>query len=160
MLSVQLCWVSSYALSFMRRSYTSPICWVSIYGYLFCQQTLNLGGCDCLRLNLLDYSATELFAIVKSFIEQVPIEEMLPRVVNPYWRKRMCTVDLLVRNSSDQLLFMPKLYFYSVTKQPILMRRSTVLSLPLQQGLHNPRVKHASSCWKTFFSSSLTKKQN
>ncbi len=40
---------------------------------------------------------------------------------------RISTVDLLVLTSSDQLLFVLKLYFF--TKQPILMRRSTVLSL-------------------------------
>ncbi len=45
---------------------------------------------------------------------------------------RINTVDLLVLTSLDQLLFLLKLYF-SIFKQPILMRRSTVLSLPLQE---------------------------
>ena len=45
---------------------------------------------------------------------------------------RISTVDLLVLNSSDQLFFLLKLKFSFYTKQPTLMRRSTVLSLPLQ----------------------------
>jgi hypothetical protein len=50
----------------------------------------------------------------------------------PYWRGRISTVDLFVLNSLDQLLFTLKLYLSIFTKQPIIMRRSTVLSLPLQ----------------------------
>jgi hypothetical protein len=46
---------------------------------------------------------------------------------------RICTVDLLVLISSDQLLSILKLYFLLFTKQPILVRWSIVLSLPLQQ---------------------------
>jgi len=40
--------------------------------------------------------------------------------------------DLLVLTSLYQLLFKLKLYFSFFTKQPTLMRRSTVLILPLQ----------------------------
>ncbi len=51
---------------------------------------------------------------------------------NPYSRKRISTVDLLVLTSSDQLLFIWKPYFFSFFfKQPSIMRRSTVLTLPL-----------------------------
>jgi hypothetical protein len=50
----------------------------------------------------------------------------------PYRRGRISTDDLLVVTRSDQQLFIAKLYFTFFTKQPILMRRSTVLSLPLQ----------------------------
>ncbi len=49
----------------------------------------------------------------------------------PYWR--ISTIDLLVLTSLDQLLFILKLYISIFTKQPILMRRSIVLSLPLQE---------------------------
>ncbi len=50
-----------------------------------------------------------------------------------YWRGRLSTVDLLVLTSLDQLLFILKILFTYVTKQAAtLMRRSTVLSLPLQ----------------------------
>jgi hypothetical protein len=49
---------------------------------------------------------------------------------NPYGRERLVTVDLLVLTNLDQLLLIVKLYFF--TKQAALMRRSTVLSLPLQ----------------------------
>jgi hypothetical protein len=50
---------------------------------------------------------------------------------NPYGRERLNTVCLLVLTNLDQLLFIVKLYLF-VTKQAVLMRRSTVLSLPLQ----------------------------
>ncbi len=45
-----------------------------------------------------------------------------------FWRGRTSTVDLLVLTSLDQLLFVLKKYFPQFTKQPILIRRSTVLS--------------------------------
>jgi hypothetical protein len=51
-----------------------------------------------------------------------------------YWRERISTVDLLVLNSSDQLLFKLKLNFSFFTKQPFLMRRSTVPSLCFCKG--------------------------
>jgi hypothetical protein len=41
-------------------------------------------------------------------------------------------VDLLVLTSLDQLIFILKILFTFDTKQAILIRRSTVLSLPLQ----------------------------
>jgi hypothetical protein len=50
---------------------------------------------------------------------------------NPYWRERISTIDLLVLTSSDQGVFI--WIFFNET--PILMRRSTVPSLPVQQGL-------------------------
>ncbi len=51
---------------------------------------------------------------------------------NPLWRERISTVDLHVLTISDQLVFILKPYFSFYTKQPISMRRSTVLSLPLR----------------------------
>jgi len=45
---------------------------------------------------------------------------------------RLSTVDLLVLTRLDQLIFILKILFTSVTKQATLMRRSTVLILPLQ----------------------------
>jgi hypothetical protein len=44
---------------------------------------------------------------------------------------RLSTADL-ARNSLDQLLFIQKIFFTFVAKQSILMRKSIVLSLPLQ----------------------------
>jgi hypothetical protein len=52
---------------------------------------------------------------------------------NPYWREKIGTVDLLILINSDMLLFILKNFFFS-TKQPILMRRSTVPSLPFSKG--------------------------
>ncbi len=49
-----------------------------------------------------------------------------------YRRGRFCTVDLLALTSLDQLLFILKISFSFLVKQPILMRRSTVLSLSFQ----------------------------
>jgi hypothetical protein len=46
-------------------------------------------------------------------------------------RGRLCTVDLLVVTSFDQLPFILKIFTY-VTKQATLMRRSIVLSIPFQ----------------------------
>jgi len=46
----------------------------------------------------------------------------------PYKRGRLSTVDLLVITSSDQLLF----YIESIIYPCYKVRRSTVLSLPLQ----------------------------
>jgi hypothetical protein len=45
---------------------------------------------------------------------------------------RLNTVDLLVLTSLDQLIFILKILFTCFTQQATLMRRSTVLSLPLQ----------------------------
>jgi hypothetical protein len=52
--------------------------------------------------------------------------------VNSYWRGRISTVDLLVLSNLDQLHLKMLILFTCFTKQVILMRRSTVLSLPLQ----------------------------
>ncbi len=51
---------------------------------------------------------------------------------NSYWRERISTVELLVLTSLDQLLLIFKICLFYLTKQG--MRRSMVLSLPLQQG--------------------------
>ncbi len=61
-----------------------------------------------------------------------PFEIMNGQPGKPYWRRRISTVDLLVLTSLDQLLFILKILFTFFTKQPTLMGRSTVLSLPLQ----------------------------
>ena len=49
---------------------------------------------------------------------------------NYYLRARNSTVDLLVLNSLDQVLFILKIFLISFTQQATIMRRSTVLSLP------------------------------
>ncbi len=48
------------------------------------------------------------------------------------WEAILSTNDLFALTSLDQLLFVLKILFTYVTKQATLMRRSTVLSLPLQ----------------------------
>jgi len=53
---------------------------------------------------------------------------------NPYKRERIGTVDLLISTCSDWALLILKNIIFFFTKQTILMRRSSVLSLPLQQG--------------------------
>jgi hypothetical protein len=47
-------------------------------------------------------------------------------------KERISKVDLLALTNSDQLFLILKLYFFFFAKQPILMRRSTILSLPHQ----------------------------
>jgi len=56
------------------------------------------------------------------------------------------TVDLLVITSSYQLLFIFKVYFslVSFTKQPIILRGSTVMSHPL-------KLAFPGLCYKTFY---------
>jgi hypothetical protein len=51
---------------------------------------------------------------------------------NPYWKGRLSTVDLLVLTSLDQLLLILPILFSFFTNKATLMRRSTVLSLPLR----------------------------
>jgi hypothetical protein len=48
--------------------------------------------------------------------------------------EKLVTVDLLVLTSLDQLILKLKILFGFVTKQATLMRKSTVLSIPLQLG--------------------------
>ncbi len=50
----------------------------------------------------------------------------------PYKRGRLSTVDLLVLTCLYHRLFILKILFTFLTKQAFLMRRHTVLSLPLQ----------------------------
>ncbi len=49
-------------------------------------------------------------------------------------RGRIGTGDLLVLTSSDQLLSLLKTFIFLFTKQGIIIRRSTVLTLLLQKG--------------------------
>ncbi len=58
----------------------------------------------------------------------------------PLPKGRISTVGLLVLTSIDQLIFILKIVFTFVTKQAILTRRSTELSLPFQ--LVFPGQKH------------------
>ncbi len=53
-------------------------------------------------------------------------------VGNSNWKGTLSAVDLHVLTSSDQLILLLKILFTLVLKQSTLMRRSTVLSLPLQ----------------------------
>jgi hypothetical protein len=61
---------------------------------------------------------------------------------NANWKGRFNTIDLLVLTRSDQLTFMMKLYFSLFTKRVILMRRSSVLSLPPQLGFPGETIPH------------------
>ncbi len=49
-----------------------------------------------------------------------------------YSRERLSTVDLLVLTSLNQLLFKSKIFFKFLTKQAVVMKRSTVLTLSPQ----------------------------
>jgi hypothetical protein len=53
---------------------------------------------------------------------------------------RLNTVDLLVLTTLDQLLLELKILFTSFTKQAVLMRRSTVLTLPPQLVFHDCEI--------------------
>ncbi len=52
--------------------------------------------------------------------------------MNTNWRGKLTTVDLLELTSLDQLLLILKTLLTFFTKQDTLMRKSTVLSFPLQ----------------------------
>jgi hypothetical protein len=69
----------------------------------------------------------------------------------PKWRGGLSTVNLLVQTSLDQLLLQLKILFTYVTIQPNLMRRSTVLDLPLQ--LVFPVLSHRRTSLKVFLRS-------
>ncbi len=56
----------------------------------------------------------------------------IPCTGNPHWMGRLRTVDILLLTSLDRLIFKFKISSTFVIKQAISMRRSTVLSLPLQ----------------------------
>jgi hypothetical protein len=62
--------------------------------------------------------------------ERATLQKVLPG--KSHLRVRISTIDLLVPTSLDQLLLKMKILFMCFTKQTILMRRSIVLSLPLQ----------------------------
>jgi len=51
---------------------------------------------------------------------------------NPHRKERLSTIDLFVLTGSDQLIFVMKILFTFVTKQAALLKRTTLLSLPLQ----------------------------
>jgi len=72
----------------------------------------------------------KLFFNVSTF--HCKTEKQSSRPGNPCWRGMLRTVDLLVPTSKDQLLFILKILFTFFTKQAMLMRRSTVLSLPVE----------------------------
>jgi len=66
----------------------------------------------------------------------------------------LSTVDLLVFISLDQVLFVLKILFTFFTKQVTSMRRSTVLTLPLQLGFPGTRyvlfvVSQPMTTWMT-----------
>jgi hypothetical protein len=51
---------------------------------------------------------------------------------NTYLSERISTLNLRVLTSLDELFFILNKYFFSFTKQAVLIRRSTVPSVPLQ----------------------------
>ncbi len=62
---------------------------------------------------------------------------------NPYPRVKINTVDLLILTSSGQLLLLQKVFIgHFCMKQATLTRRSTVLSLSLQQGFPEQALIH------------------
>ncbi len=74
----------------------------------------------------------------KTIQKQLAIATMITLVPRAKWGQagksyrggRISTVDLLVLSSLDQLIFYIENIIFIVTKQVVLMRRSTVLSLP------------------------------
>ncbi len=58
------------------------------------------------------------------------LDQLITHAENPYWRVRVRTIDLLVLISLDQLIILLKILFTFLHKAT-LMRRSTVLSLPI-----------------------------
>jgi hypothetical protein len=62
------------------------------------------------------------------------------RAGKSYWRGRLSTIDPHLLTSLDQLLFMLKILIYLFTKQPALMRRSTVQLVFPDQGHRNRPV--------------------
>jgi hypothetical protein len=58
-----------------------------------------------------------------------------------YWRGRHTAVDALVVTSLDEFLLLLQTFFKFFTKQAILMRRSTILSLSLQLVFHGQVVR-------------------
>jgi hypothetical protein len=69
-----------------------------------------------------------LCLILANRLRYIPLEWS----VNPYWRGRLGTVDLLVLTSLDHLVILLKILITFYTKQATIMRRSTALSLPYQ----------------------------
>jgi hypothetical protein len=57
---------------------------------------------------------------------------LTPSSGHPYWRGRLCTVDLRALFSLDKLIVILKILFILVAKQATLMRSSSALGLPLQ----------------------------
>jgi hypothetical protein len=89
---------------------------------------LNFSHCSNCCFNSLEYQKKIYIyncpnCLAKSYRDCYTREALL--------RGRISTVDLLVLASLDQLLIKLKLYFSFFTKQPMLMRRPTVLILPL-----------------------------
>ncbi len=62
------------------------------------------------------------------------LHKLVARRGNAYLTGKISTVDLQVLTSSEQLLFKLKFFIYFLTKQVILIGRSTVLSRPLIKG--------------------------
>ncbi len=69
----------------------------------------------------------------------------------PYWRGRLSTIDLLVLTSLDQVLLYCNYYLTFFTKHSTLMRRSTVLILPLKlifpDWTYSAHLKQSLSVW-------------
>ncbi len=76
--------------------------------------------------------------------------------MKPNWRGSLCTVDLLVLTSLHQLFLILLIWFAFFTKQAALMRRSTVLSLPLR--LVFPGSTHHLRCRNFFVQIKVKKK--
>jgi hypothetical protein len=61
----------------------------------------------------------------------IRLNDIIVQARNLYYKERLCTVDLHVLISLDQLLLIMKILFTFVIKQAALMGRSTLLSLPI-----------------------------
>ncbi len=75
----------------------------------------------------------QLMSIQKSFTTNDNDDVPIVKPGNPYLRGCISTVDLHALTSSDQLLLFLKTFFL-YNKKGFFTRRSTIVSLPLQQG--------------------------
>ena len=136
-------------LHFLRKLRISPISYVLLYTRL---ERLATDKHSSLLDPFVSYEENEVLWIRPLFESRVKVyypgwaidpltnlnlgsmswKFLCPQPGKSNWRGRLSTVDLLVLTSLDQLLLTLKVLFTFFTKQPTIMRRSTVLKLPPQ----------------------------
>ncbi len=93
-------------------------------------------GCKSQTLELFCYNVTWFTTIALRYTQcdvlRLGTEIVVYTTGNTNWKERPSTGDLLILTSLDQLVLILQTFFTFLTKWATLMRRSTVLSLPLQ----------------------------